>query len=95
MTPPPSAADLDAWGLSAEDVAESAPDVWPENAKSVEVFCLMISQWIVGYRGRLMALRLEVLPMIEDHCGVPAADRPGLLRDLLEMQDAALDVINR
>ncbi len=76
----------------------SAPDrdieVWPENAKTVEVFCRMATQWNRGaMNGKITGMRYEALPIVMRFAGVSRADWANVFTGVQVMERAALECI--
>ena len=69
-------------------------EVWPENAKTVEVFCRMATQWNRGaMSGKITGMRYEALPIVMRFAGVSRADWANVFTGVQEMERAALECI--
>jgi hypothetical protein len=96
--PPDAAAAL----LEAErpEGTEPGPDldrpaeVWPENWPALLLFLRLQNQWHRDPEGRRQGLRFEALQSAMWMKDVKRADRPRLFDELVDMQDAALEVLN-
>jgi hypothetical protein len=89
FSPAPSAALMAEFGLTAEDIADQALEVWPENWLPLQVLSAMQTQWRCGPSGAI-GLDYTVLTEIWRRCKVPPAQRDTVFRDLQVMEDAAL-----
>lgn len=89
FSPAPSAAAMSELGLTDEDFAGQAFDVWPENWLPLQVLSAMQTQWRCGPAGPI-GLDYNVLPEIWRRLKVPPAQRDTVFRDLQVMEDAAL-----
>lgn len=67
------------------------PDNWPV----FEVFRAMNRQWHMTERGIVIGLRMEALPGLLDILQVPRRLRRDLFWALREMEEEAIDVLNR
>lgn len=50
-TPGPSEAELEASGLTLEDLEGEGVEIWPENFRAYRLFCDLQTQWRVGMSG--------------------------------------------
>lgn len=88
----PSADELAAFGLLAEDVQDdSVIDVWPENWLPMQVFLSMRTQWRVGMGGPT-GLDYGALPSVLDIQGVKRKERQEVFLAVQTMEQAALKV---
>lgn len=76
-------------GLTVEDVAPAAIELWPENEDAFLLFCQMGTQWRVGMGGPV-GLDYAALPVVMDMAGIDAAARPLLFEAVRVMENAAL-----
>ena len=88
----PDAAELAAFDLTAEDVAEPDYELWPDTEPSVMVFAAMRTQWRVGMNGPT-GLDYGVLPLVMKMEGVPVRDQTHVFNDIRYMERAALEEI--
>lgn len=85
---------LAAFGLPEMTAPARDIEVWPENAKTVEVFCRMATQWTRGaMNGKITGMRYEALPIVMRFAGVPRADLASVFTGVQEMERAALECI--
>jgi hypothetical protein len=66
-----SHADTPAATDPEDHACNSPPDIWPDNALTVRVFCAMQTQWQVGMGGAV-GLVYASLPRVEQALAVPA-----------------------
>lgn len=85
----PSAKELEAFGLLAEDVGEATIEVWPENWLPVKVFSMLSTQWRVGPGGPT-GLDYGVIPGVMQIMGVRNKDRLHVMEAIRQMEVAAL-----
>ena len=84
---------LAAMGLVAETkLGDADVEIHESNAKSVEVFSAMMTQWNAGPAG-VIGLRYESIPPLLAMARVPRADWAQLFADLRVMEQAALEAI--
>lgn len=87
---PPTDAELQAWGLTRDDVAEEETvEIWPDCWEAVRLFTSLRTQWRVGFNGPI-GLDYGVLPTIFRLEGIPRGHWPQLFEDMREMEDEAL-----
>jgi len=70
---------------------EATPEteIWPDNARAVEVFVAMSTQWRIGAVGAV-GLDYNVVPLVMRMIGIPASERLGLFESLRTMEETAL-----
>ena len=70
---------------------EATPEteIWPDNARAVEVFVAMSTQWRIGAVGAV-GLDYNVFPLVMRMLGIPASERPDLFESLRVMEETAL-----
>ncbi|MBK7954576.1 MAG: DUF1799 domain-containing protein [Candidatus Accumulibacter sp.] len=81
-------------GASADDLPEEICELWPENARPLEVFIAMQTQWALGGMGGVVGLRYESLPAMLDLLGTKKPARREVFAALRVMESAALKVLN-
>lgn len=88
---PPTAAELDVWGMSAADwEAEQEPVlIWPEQEEVYLLFRTLDNQWSYS-RGQPVGFRYEVLPEMWRRLKIPPNRRDEVFFDLQVMERAAL-----
>lgn len=84
-----SAEQMQAFGLTPDDLAGDAFGIYPDNWSAFLVFEGMATQWRVGFSGPV-GLDYNVLPWVIEQVGVPNEDRAGLFEDVRVMEAAAL-----
>ena len=82
--PGPTANELAAFGFTAEDIGDQSVEIWPDTARSFELFVSLRTQWRIGMSGAT-GLDYAALPVVEDRVGI-RADFDGLRA----MEEAAL-----
>lgn len=86
----PKAAELAAFGLTVEDVAdEYGIEVWPDTRQAVLMFIALRTQWRMGPVGPV-GLDYACLPAAFHLRGIPRNERADLFDDLRVMEDEAL-----
>jgi Phage related hypothetical protein (DUF1799) len=90
---PPDLEQLAAFGLTAADYPRPDVEIWPENATAFQVFCRLITQWRMGFRGPV-ALDYNVLPFVFRMARVSRDQWPQVFEQLRVMEDAALAAMN-
>lgn len=86
-----------AFGLAPDRESTLEPDyidIWPENAKAVEVFIALSTQWNIAMSGAV-GLRYEVIPAVMRLCAVAPAERSHVFAQLRVMEAAALKELHR
>ena len=86
---------MQALGLSAADVAEPEPELWPCCAPAVEVFSALRTQWRAAPMGGVIGLDYGAIAPVLRLLGVPRADWRDLFTDLRVLEDGAMQEINR
>jgi len=79
-------------GLTLEDLAADAVEIWPENLRAYELFCAMDTQWRIGMAGPT-GLDYAALPMALRMIGAARADWQQLMADIRVMESAALQAM--
>lgn len=92
MSPPD--AILARLGALPGDLPAEVVSLWPENAKVVEVFTALQTQWAVGGAGQVIGLRYEALPTVLDLLGVKKARRRELFDGLRLMEAEVLQAVH-
>jgi hypothetical protein len=83
-----------------EGGAEPLPDltqpteVWPENWPALTLLLRLRTQWHRDIEGRRLGLRFEAVEAAMRLMGTKRKRRPELFEHLVEMQDAALEVLH-
>ena len=88
----PSDKELEAFGLTKEDVAQGDVEVWQENWLPFLVFKDMTRQWRVGMGGPT-GLDYSALPFVFDLHEVKKKKRQEVFAALRVMEDEALSVM--
>lgn len=79
---------------------EPAPDlsrplaVWPENWPALTLLLRLQTQWHRDIEGRRTGLRFEAAEAAMNMMNTGRKERPRLFEQLVEMQDAALEVLH-
>ena len=90
---PPSAAKLSAFGLTAEDLAPDAAEVWPENWPAVKLFGRCGGQWKTGMSGPT-GLDYTLPLKLMDRMGLDDKQYDALLDSLNILETEALSTMN-
>lgn len=86
--------ELQTWGLSRTDIAESdVVEIWPDNWDVIGLFAALNTQWRVGFSGAT-GLDYGVLPSVLRMRGIPRARWPDLFDDLRVLEAEALTAMN-
>jgi hypothetical protein len=93
FTPVPSEHELAAAGLTAEDFAGEAVEVWPENKRAYSLFVELQTQWRVGAAGPT-GLDYNTLFHKMDRMRLEPDDYDELEADIRTMEFAALEAMN-
>lgn len=93
-TPPPSAEEAAAFGLTLEEASGDPVDVWPDNLRAVNVFTAMSTQWRAGMGGAT-GLDYAALPVVLRLMAVPRKAWPAILEDIRVLEAAALDTMQK
>lgn len=88
-TPAPTERDLEASGLTAEDLAGDAVEVWPENLLTYKLFADLQTQWNVGMGGPT-GLNYLVLFAKIDRLGLVGDQAIDMEEDIRAMEHEAL-----
>ncbi|AWL04226.1 DUF1799 domain-containing protein [Massilia oculi] len=91
-TSAPSAEEMAAAGLAAEDYAGEVVEIWPENLLAYDVFAALGTQWRVGMGGAT-GLDYAAVPVVLRLKGVLRAEWTQLFEDLRVMESAALQTM--
>ncbi|WP_332068381.1 DUF1799 domain-containing protein [Achromobacter xylosoxidans] len=91
---PPNAKELEAFGLTAEDVEAPPVEIWPENQQAFEIFASLRTQWRVSFAG-VTGLDYGVLYRRLDRLGLSAERCDELEEQIRVLEDAAMQEINR
>jgi hypothetical protein len=67
-------------------------EVWPENAESVRFFLLCCRQWIIAPMGGYLSLSWPSIDIALNR--LKPADPDAIFADLIEMEAAALPILN-
>lgn len=86
---PPDAAELEIFGAGA--FAQTAPELWPDTAAAVELFCMLGTQWRMGPGGHLYGLDHAAVLATMRMLNVPRSQWPQMLADLGVLERAALE----
>ena len=95
--PGPDAAELAAFGLTVDDVADPPLNIFPDNWQSFRVFTAMRTQWryVSGMAGMFATgLDYRALTEVWERTKTPEKDRDAIFRDLMIMESAAMEIIN-
>jgi hypothetical protein len=70
---------------------EATPEteIWPDNARAVDVFVAMSTQWRIGAVGAV-GLDYNVLPLVLQMLDIPTSERNDLFESLRVMEESAL-----
>ncbi len=90
----PDVDQLSAFGLTLDDVAPAAIDVWPDHVTVLEVFKRMGTQWRTGMNGAV-GLDYQPLPFIFRMLKIPKSEWGQVLDDMRVIELAALNQIHR
>ena len=86
-------------GLTEEDFASDAVEVWPENVRAYEVFDALAGQWRFRPSGMGAAMPFALdhaaIPPTLELLNIPRADWPQLFEDLRVMESAALQAMRQ
>lgn len=91
-TPAPSAEELATAGLTEDDFAGEAVEIWPENLPAYEAFNALGTQWRIGMGGAT-GLDYTTVPVVLRLRAVPRTEWPHLFEDLRVMESAALEAM--
>lgn len=80
--------------MTVEEASGPAPEIWPDNVQSVNVFIGMQTQWRVGANGAT-GLDYNTLPFVMRMVGVPRKEQPEVFQDIRVMEDVALEIIRK
>lgn len=81
-------------GLTPEDFASDALEIWPDNAAAVGLFAAVRTQWRVGPGGPY-GLDYNVVDRRIDALGLEPHARAALEADIQTMEFAALEAFER
>lgn len=84
---------MSAFGLTAEDLAPAAVELWPENEAAVLAFAQMSTQWRVGMGGPV-GLDYAPLPFVLRMSGIPRGDWSDVFESVRLMENAALKAMS-
>lgn len=93
--PLPSAAYLEAHGLSIEDYEDDATECWPENYPALTLFRKVMTQWRVAGMGGYVGLDYAALYPVMDHMGLKGEAWIEMLSDIRAIEDGAKDRLNK
>ncbi|QKL71504.1 hypothetical protein HI806_09525 [Ralstonia solanacearum] len=82
-----------AFGLTLADIQPEPPDIWPENATTVEVFAHLGTQWRIGARGPI-GLEYAAIPVVLMLLRVPPHEHADVFAGIRIMEHAALAQMN-
>jgi len=92
-TPAPTERELEASGLTLEDLAGDAVEVWPENLLTYKVFADLQTQWNVGMGGPIGLNYLTLFAKL-DRLGLAGEQADDMEDDIRAMEHEALKVMN-
>lgn len=78
-----------------EQQQDAAPELWLENAQTVDVFLVMTSQWNISGMGGVVGFKYESLPGVLDLLEVPQQVRREVFDGLRIMERAAVTLLNK
>ena len=67
-------------------------ELWAENLRTVDVFCALSSQWLIGPAG-IVGLRYEGIPFVLRMLGIPRADWIEIFHGLRIMETEVLEQV--
>ena len=91
--PGPTANELAAFGFTAEDIGDQSVEIWPDNARSFELFVSLRTQWRIGMSGAT-GLDYNVLYHKLDRLNLTDDEYDEIERDVAIMEAEALDAIH-
>ena len=80
------------YGLTLDDLGDTAAHVWPENLPAVNAFIALSTQWRVGMAGAT-GLDYNVIPAVLRLQSIPRADWPEVFDGLRIMESEALEIM--
>ena len=80
-------------GLTLEDLAADAVEIWPENVRAFELFHGLRKQWNLAPMGGPIGLNFLVAYSRMDRMGLTPEEYNQLDEDLQVMEDAALEAM--
>lgn len=90
----PTAAELNAAGLTREDYETDTVEIWPENWQAFELFEFLRTQWRTNMGGPT-GLDYNVLHRELDDLGLVGDERQEMKATIREMEFAALSTMNK
>lgn len=90
----PTAAELKALGMKEKHFPEPVVTVWPEGWAAIQLFTRVGNQWRAGMGGPF-ALDYTAVRAEMDESGIPAEDRPELMRHIRVIEAAALEQMRK
>lgn len=81
-----------AHGLTPEDFAGDAIEVWPENQTAYYLFSFLQTQWLAGGMG-LLGLNYETMWKKMDRMGLDPGEYDQLEADMRAMEFAAIETM--
>lgn len=91
----PSAAELEAHGLTPEDFEGEEVEIWPEVWPAFCLFEFLQTQWNTGGMGGATGLKYEVMWRKMDRMSLEPDEYDQLEEDIRVMEFEALRVINK
>ena len=80
------------YGLTLDDLGDTAAQVWPENLPAVNAFIALSTQWRVGMAGAT-GIDYTAVPTVLRLTGLPRADWPDAFDGLRIMEAEALEIM--